>query len=61
MSITSYLDMSSDSTHEGEVPHYAYVVLRIIPPFSTEIALLGLLIEPLFVIEAATSFTNIVT
>jgi hypothetical protein len=51
--------MSSDSTYEGEVPHYAYLVLRIFPPFSTEIELLGLLIEPLFLIEAATFFTSI--
>jgi hypothetical protein len=52
--------MSSDFTHMGEVPHYAYLVLSIFPPFSTEIALWGLLTEPLFLIEAATSFTNIV-
>jgi hypothetical protein len=50
--------MSSDSTHEGEVPHYAYTVLRIFPSVSTEIAILGILIEPIFVIEVATSFTN---
>jgi hypothetical protein len=51
--------MSSDSTDEGEVPHYAYLVLRICPPFTTEIALFRLLTKPLFLIEAATSFTNI--
>ena len=32
--------MSSDSTDEGGVPHYAYPVLRIFPPFRTEIAVL---------------------
>jgi hypothetical protein len=32
--------MSSESTDEGEVPHYAYLVLRIFPPFPTEIAVL---------------------
>ena len=32
--------MSSDSTKEGEVPHYAYLVLRIFPPFPTEIEVL---------------------
>jgi hypothetical protein len=32
--------MSSDSTDEVEVPHYAYLVLRIFPPFPTEIAIL---------------------
>ncbi len=32
--------MSSESTEEGEVPHYAYLVLRIFPPFPTEIAVL---------------------
>ncbi len=53
--------MSSDSTHEGEVPHYAYLVLRIFSPFSTKIALLRLLTEPLFLIEAATSFSNLLT
>jgi hypothetical protein len=53
--------MSSDYAHEGEVPHYAYLVLRIFPPFSTEIALLGFLTELLFVIEAATSFTKTLT
>jgi hypothetical protein len=51
--------MSLDSTDEGEVPHYAYLVLRIRPPFTTEIALFRLLTKPLFLIEAATSFTNL--
>jgi hypothetical protein len=32
--------MSSDSTDEGEVPRYAYLVLRIFPPFPTGIAVL---------------------
>jgi len=32
--------MSSDSTDVGKVPHYAYLVLRICPPFPTEIAVL---------------------
>ena len=32
--------MSSDSTNEGGVSHYAYLVLIIFPPFPTEIALL---------------------
>ncbi len=32
--------MSSESTDEGEVPHYAYLVLRIFPPFPTKIAVL---------------------
>ncbi len=40
MSTPSYLEMSSDSTYEGEVPHYAYLVLRIFQPFPTEIAVL---------------------
>jgi hypothetical protein len=31
--------MSSDSPHGGEVPHYAYLVHRIFPPFPTEIAI----------------------
>ena len=38
MSSTSYLEMSSDSTDEGEVSHYAYMVLRMFPPFPTKIA-----------------------
>jgi len=32
--------MSSDSTDEGEIPHFAYPVLRVFPPFPTEIAIL---------------------
>ena len=32
--------MSSDSTDEGEVPHYAYLVLRIFTPFPNEIAVI---------------------
>ena len=59
MSTRSYLEMSSDSTHEGKVPHYAYLMLRIVPSFSTKIALLGLLNEPLFLIEVAASFSNV--
>ena len=51
--------MSSDSTDEGKVPHYAYPVLRIFPPFTIEIVLFRLLTKPLFRIETATSFTNI--
>ena len=50
--------MSLESTDEGEVPHYAYMVLRIFPPFTTEIVLFRLLTKPLFLIEAATSFTT---
>jgi hypothetical protein len=34
----SHLEISSDSTNVGEVPHYAYLVLGIFPPFPTEIA-----------------------
>ncbi len=45
-------------TDEGEVHHYAYMVLRILPPFPIGIALFGILNEP-FRIEAAISFTNI--
>jgi hypothetical protein len=30
--------MFSGSTDEGEVPHYAYLVLKLLPPFPTEIA-----------------------
>ena len=51
--------MSLDSTDKGEVPHYAYLVLRIFPPFPTELELFGLLTKPLFLIEVATSFTNV--
>ncbi len=32
--------MSSDSTDVGEVPHYAYMMLIIFPPFPTEIVVL---------------------
>jgi hypothetical protein len=32
--------MSSDSTEEAETPYFAYLVLRVFPPFSTEIAIL---------------------
>ena len=32
--------MYSDSIDEGEVPHYAYLVLRIFPLSPTEIAVL---------------------
>ena len=32
--------MSSDSTEEAETPHFAYQVLRVFPPFPTEIAVL---------------------
>jgi hypothetical protein len=53
--------MSSDSTDKGELLHYAYVVLKTFPLFPTEIALSRLPTEPLFFIEAATSFTNILT
>ena len=53
--------MSSDSTDEGEVSHYAYLLIRIFPPVPTEIALFRLLTKPLFLVEAATSFTNILS
>ena len=59
MSTPRYSEMSSDSTDEREVPHYAYLSLRIFPPFPTEIALFGILTEQLFLIEAATSFKKI--
>ena len=36
----SYLEISSNSTDEGEVPHSAYLVLRIVSQFSTKIAVL---------------------
>ena len=51
--------MSSDSTDKGKVSHYAYLVLRVFPPLPTEISLFRLLAESLFLIEVATSFTNI--
>jgi hypothetical protein len=59
MSTPSYLEMASDSIDEGEVPHYAYLVLRIFPPLPTEIALFRLHTKPLFLIEVTLSFTNI--
>jgi hypothetical protein len=32
--------MSSDSTKEGENPHFAYLVHRVFPPFPTKIVVL---------------------
>ncbi len=32
--------MSSDSTDEMETPHFAYLVLRVFPPFPTKISVL---------------------
>jgi hypothetical protein len=32
--------MSLDSSEETETPHFAYMVLRVFPPFPTEIAVL---------------------
>ena len=32
--------MSSDSTEEAEIPHFAYLVLRVVPPYPKEIAVL---------------------
>ena len=32
--------MSSKSTIEGETPHFAYLVLRVFPPFPTKIVVL---------------------
>jgi hypothetical protein len=32
--------MPSDSIDKGEVPHYAYIMLIIFPPFRTEIKVL---------------------
>ncbi len=33
--------MSSDSTEEAKIPHFAlYLVLKVVPPFPTEIAIL---------------------
>ena len=32
--------MSSDSTEEAEIPHFAYLVPRVVPPFPTEIVVL---------------------
>ena len=53
--------MSSDSTDEGKLLHYAYLVLKIFPPFPTEIAPFRLPNEPVFLIEAAIFLTNILT
>ena len=61
MSTPIYLEMSLDSTHERELPHDAYLVLNIFPPFPAEIAPFRLPNEPLFLIEVATYFTNILT
>jgi hypothetical protein len=32
--------MSSDTTEETEIPHFAYLVLRVVPPYPTEISIL---------------------
>jgi hypothetical protein len=32
--------MSSNSIEEAETPHFDYLVLRVFPPFPTEISLL---------------------
>jgi len=32
--------MSTDSTEEAEIPHFAYLALIVIPPFPREIAIL---------------------
>ena len=32
--------MSSDFTEEAETPHFAYLLLRVYPPFPTKIAVL---------------------
>ncbi len=40
LSLIIFLRMSSESTDEGEVPHYAYLVLRIFPTFPIEITFL---------------------
>jgi len=32
--------MSSDSSREVEIPHFAYLVLRVVPPFLIEIVVL---------------------
>ena len=40
LSQPSNLEMSSDSTEEAETSHYAYLVLRVFPPFPTEIEIL---------------------
>ena len=28
--------MSSDTTEETEIPHFAYLVLRVVPPYPTK-------------------------
>ena len=38
--LASYLEMSSESTYEGEVSQYAYIVLRIFSPCPIEIEVL---------------------
>ena len=40
LSQLSNLEMSSDTTKENEIPHFAYLVLRDVPPYPTEIAVL---------------------
>ena len=40
LSQPSNLDMSSDSTEEAEIPHFAYLVLRVVPPFPTKVVVL---------------------
>ncbi len=40
MSFLIYLEISLDSTDEGEVPHYVYLVLIVFPPSPTEISVL---------------------
>ena len=32
--------MSSGSTEEAEIPHFAYLMLRVVPPFPTETVVL---------------------
>jgi hypothetical protein len=32
--------MSSDTIEVTEIPHFAYLVLRVVPPYPTEIAIL---------------------
>ena len=40
LSQPSNLGISSDSIEEAETPHFAYLVLRVFPPFPIEIAIL---------------------
>ena len=40
LSQLSNLEMSSDSTEEAEISHFAYLVLRIVPSFPTKIVVL---------------------